>query len=73
MENKKEHCDALTSRWKELKERLPFTQDLRPAGYIIPGKITPVEMIELKNIEQELRENCLEFLSDEDRWEIDTK
>jgi len=71
MENKKEHCNILIKRRKELEERLPYVQNLNPAGNIIPGKITPEEMAELGNIEKDLKEDCLEFLSPEDRLEIE--
>ncbi|OGZ31951.1 MAG: hypothetical protein A2V69_03520 [Candidatus Portnoybacteria bacterium RBG_13_40_8] len=73
MENKKQICENLIQRWNKLKAKLPYVQDPRPIGNIEPGKITPEEMQELSDTESELKENCLEFLSLEEQWEIKNK
>jgi len=66
----KEHCESLIKRWHELQEKLPKAQEVMPGGVIEPALITPEEMGELGDIEKEIKENCLEFLSPEEQWEI---
>lgn len=69
MEDKKEYCENLIRRWKELREKLPKAQD--PRKPIEPSYITPNEMEELNKTTEELKKDCLEYLSPEDKWEIE--
>jgi hypothetical protein len=73
MDNKKEQCEILIKRRKELKGKISQGQVPSHDGNVAPWKITPVEMEELGDIEKEIKENCLEFLSIEEQWEIKNK
>ena len=69
MENKKENCENLVKRWKELESKV-WGQNPDSVGNLTACPITPEEITELSNTKKELK-NYLEFLSVEDRLDIE--
>lgn len=65
--NKKEHCEQLIKKWKDSKP--VYTQD--GSSKFIPLDIPPEEMRELNDIMGELKKECWEFLSEEEKLEIE--
>ena len=65
MENKKEYCENLCNRYKELKEKTKMeAQDLRPGGKIEAKYISPKDMEEKEKVKNELYK-CLDLLTDD--------
>jgi len=69
MEDKKEKCEKLVKRWKELEAKV-WTSSPDSAGNIPISPITPDEVKELGGIKKELK-NYLELLSLKDRLDIE--
>ena len=70
MENRKEYCKGLIKTWKELKDKMK-------AERIIPGKpvkiLYPSDVERLDSIRKELKNNCLDFLSPSEKYEIEER
>jgi len=63
-------CNELYKRWEELKGKLPKAQISSIKGQYKLPDISLEERKEFDNIKKRLKEECLEFLNDEDRFDI---
>jgi hypothetical protein len=73
MENRKEKCENLIKKWKELKEKMPKDQTYIPGKPVEPAYITPEEMDEFYKVMKQLKNECQEFLSPAERFEINER
>jgi hypothetical protein len=70
MKNKKEYCEKLYNRYKELEEKTqPEVRDLRPGGEIHAKYISLKDMEEKIKAKEELY-TCLDFLTDDQLIEL---
>jgi len=70
MENKKEYCEKLISRLRELNEKAVQLQDYI-RGEDMKETLSPEKKIELDEIKSKLKDECLEFLSPKEKFEIE--
>jgi hypothetical protein len=69
--NKKQKCEKLIGRWKYLDEKFPKVQSIKPGEkFEINSDITSKEREERGEIMENIRDNCMEFLSPADRYKI---
>jgi len=66
---KKESCEKLIKRWRELEKKKVRLQDYI-SGEDMKFSLTPEEMKELNDIKEKLKEECLEFLSSKEQSEV---
>jgi len=65
MENKKEYCQSILKKYKELRERTKLeAQELGPGGSYKAKYIDLKDMEEMEKTKDELG-NCLNYLTDE--------
>ena len=65
MENKKEYCESLYNKYKELKKRTELeARDVKPCK-VIEGKYIDIKDIEEYDEAKKKLHKCLNFLTDE--------
>lgn len=70
MEKQKEYCENLYNKYKELEEKKVLLQDYI-RGEDMKETLSPEEKIELDEIKRKLKDECLEFLSPQEKFEIE--
>jgi len=66
---KKESCEKLIKRWRELEKKKVRLQDYI-FGEDMKSSLTPEEKKELNDIKEKLKEDCLKFLSTKEQSEV---
>ncbi len=71
MENKKQKCEKLIRKWKDLKEKSFKTTSYKSGRKIKKyNNIIIKEMKEYRWVIENIRDDCLDFLSPSDKHEI---
>ena len=73
MENKKENCENLIKKWKELKEKKNKGQLYIPGKSIVPAYFTQEERNEFLKTIKQLKNECNEFLTPAEKFEINER
>ncbi len=73
MDEKKEYCDDLIYRWRELKSKFPKIQTIAPGESFTSSHITPEEFEEYREIMKKLKQECRDFLTPAEKFEIDER
>jgi len=72
MENKKENCENLIKKWKELKEKKSKSQ-VDVLGNSIEPAVTLEEIEEFNKTIKQLKNECQEFLTPAEKFEINER
>jgi len=72
MQNQKESCKDLISRWRELRAKLPRAQRIIPGKSFEPSYISQEERDELNEMTKKIKNECLdsEFLAPNEKDDI---